>query len=43
VDRQHDEYEQIFARLIDELPLQPDCDRRAFRLSMLGARHWTVF
>ena len=41
--RQRDEYEQIFADLIDELPLQPDCDRHAFRLSMLGAMNWTVF
>src|ERR1700751_4759315 len=41
--RQRDEYEQIFARLIDELPLKPDCDRHAFRLSMLGAMIWTVF
>ena len=41
--RQRDEYEQIFARLIDELPLRPDCDRHAFRLSMLGAMNWTVF
>jgi AcrR family transcriptional regulator len=41
--RQRDEYEQIFARLIDELPLNPDCDRHAFRLSMLGAMNWTVF
>src|ERR1700741_3783565 len=31
--RQRDEYEQIFAGLIAELPLQPDCDRDAFRLS----------
>ena len=41
--RQRDEYERIFARLIDELPLKPDCDRHAFRLSMLGAMNWTVF
>jgi AcrR family transcriptional regulator len=41
--RQRDEYEQIFTRLIDELPLKPDCDRHAFRLSMLGAMNWTVF
>ena len=41
--RQRDEYELIFARLIDELPLKPDCDRHAFRLSMLGAMNWTVF
>ena len=40
--RQRDEYEQIFTRLIDELPLKADCDRHAFRLSMLGAMNWTV-
>ena len=41
--RQRDEYEQIFASLIDELPLRADCDRHAFRLSILGAMNWTVF
>ncbi|WP_338822266.1 hypothetical protein [Bradyrhizobium septentrionale] len=41
--RRRDEYEQIFAGLIDELPLNPNCDRHAFRLSMLGAMNWTVF
>lgn len=41
--RQRDEYERIFTRLIEELPLKPDCDRHAFRLSMLGAMNWTVF
>lgn len=41
--RQRDEYERIFTRLIDELPLKPQCDRHAFRLSMLGAMNWTVF
>jgi len=41
--RQRDEYEQIFASLIDDLPLRPDCDRHAFRLSILGAMNWTVF
>ena len=32
-----------FSRLIDELPLQPDCDSHAFRRSMLGATNLTVF
>src|ERR1700736_3645533 len=41
--RQRDEYEQIFASLIDDLPLRADCDRQAFRLSILGAMNWTVF
>jgi AcrR family transcriptional regulator len=41
--RQRDEYERIFTRLIDELPLKPNCDRHAFRLSMLGAMNWTVY
>src|SRR5260370_5231932 len=40
---QRDEYEQIFASLIDDLPLRSDCDRHAFRLSILGAMNWTVF
>ena len=41
--RQRDQYEQIFASLIDDLPLRADCDRHAFRLSILGAMNWTVF
>jgi AcrR family transcriptional regulator len=41
--RQRDEYEHIFASLIDDLPLRADCDRHAFRLSILGAMNWTVF
>src|SRR5258708_9753475 len=32
--RPRDEYEQIFASLIDDLPLRADCDRHAFRLSI---------
>lgn len=41
--RQRDEYERIFAGLIDDLPLSRGCDRHAFRLSLLGAMNWTVF
>jgi hypothetical protein len=41
--RQRDEYEQIFAGLIDDLPLPADCDRATFRLALLGAMNWTVF
>jgi len=41
--RQRDDYEKIFASLIDDLPLRADCDRHAFRLSILGAMNWTVF
>jgi hypothetical protein len=41
--RQRDEYEQIFTNLINDLPLRADCDRHAFRLSLLGAMNWTVF
>ena len=41
--RQRDEYEQIFAGLIEDLPLRADCDRHAFQLSILGAMNWTVF
>lgn len=41
--RQRDDYEQIFAGLIEALPLPAECDRHAFRLSLLGAMNWTVF
>jgi TetR/AcrR family transcriptional regulator, cholesterol catabolism regulator len=41
--RQRDEYEHIFAGLIDDLPLSKGHDRQAFRLSLLGAMNWTVF
>lgn len=41
--RQRDEYERIFAHLIDNLPLPPKVDRDAFRLALLGAMNWTVF
>jgi TetR/AcrR family transcriptional regulator, cholesterol catabolism regulator len=41
--RQRDEYEQIFASLIADLPLPKEYDQHAFRLSVLGAMNWTVF
>ena len=36
-----DEYEFIFHRLVDELPLAPDAPRRHLRLMLLGAMNWT--
>src|SRR5260370_2304897 len=41
--RQRAEYEQIFAGLIDDLPLSKGCDRQAFRLSLLAASNLTVY
>ena len=36
-----DEYEQAFARAIQDLPLPPRTDRRALRLMLLGALNWS--
>jgi len=36
-----DRYEQIFAHLIDELPLATGTDRRALRLMLIGALNWS--
>ena len=38
-----DEYEQIFVRLIDDLPLSNDINRHYLRLTMIGALSWTLF
>jgi TetR/AcrR family transcriptional regulator, cholesterol catabolism regulator len=38
--RQRDDYERIFQKLIDNLPLPPDLDRRLYRLHFLGALNW---
>src|SRR5271170_8277830 len=38
-----DEYERIFIRLIDDLPLRSDIDRRYLRLTMIGALSWALF
>ena len=38
-----DEYERVFASVIDVLPLRPDVDRRQFRLTLIGALSWTLF
>jgi AcrR family transcriptional regulator len=35
------EYEGRFARLVAELPLPPETERRIFRLMLLGAINWT--
>jgi TetR/AcrR family transcriptional regulator, cholesterol catabolism regulator len=38
-----DEYEAIFIKLIDDLPLRSGMDRRYLRLTMIGALSWTLF
>lgn len=38
----HD-YEQIFVRLIDDLPLRNGVDRRYLRLTVIGALSWSLF
>jgi AcrR family transcriptional regulator len=38
-----DEYEGIFIKLIDDLPLRSGIDRRYLRLTMIGALSWTLF
>lgn len=38
-----DEYENIFAVLIDDLPLHPKVDKRYLRLTLIGALSWSLF
>src|SRR5271168_1354988 len=38
-----DEYEGIFIKLIDDLPLRSGIDRRYLRLTMIGALSWALF
>lgn len=38
-----DEYEQIFAELIDDLPLRTKVDRHYLRLTLIGALSWSLF
>src|SRR6266403_2247308 len=38
-----DEYERIFIRLIDDLPLRSDIDKHYLRLPMIGALSWVLF
>jgi TetR/AcrR family transcriptional regulator, cholesterol catabolism regulator len=38
-----DEYEKIFASLIEELPLRAKVDKRYLRLSLIGALSWSLF
>src|SRR6478736_3727022 len=38
-----DEYERIFVRLIDDLPLRNDIDKHYLRLTMIGALSWALF
>ena len=35
-------YEQIFSKIIDEIPLNHAVDRSTFRLSLLGYLAWTL-
>ncbi|EGI76591.1 TetR/AcrR family transcriptional regulator [Hylemonella gracilis] len=37
-----DGYENLLARLIDQLPLRPGLDRTLLRLQLLGALNWTL-
>src|SRR5882757_8703406 len=37
------EYERIFGRLIDDLPLRSDIDKHYLRLTMIGALSWALF
>jgi AcrR family transcriptional regulator len=38
-----DEYEQIFVKLIDDLPLRSEVNRRYLRLTIIGALSWSLF
>jgi hypothetical protein len=38
-----DEYERIFADLIEDLPLRPKIDKRYLRLTLIGALSWSLF
>ncbi len=38
-----DEYEQIFVKLIDDLPLRSEINRRYLRLTIIGALSWSLF
>ena len=40
--RTRDAYEDIFRRLVDDLPVADDVDRRYLRLTLLGAINWTL-
>lgn len=38
-----DQYEQVFVKLIDDLPLRPGTDRRYLRLAIIGALSWSLY
>ncbi len=38
-----DEYEQVFASVIDGLPLRAGVDRQRFRLTLIGALSWSLY
>ena len=40
--RTRDAYEEIFRRLVDDLPVADDVDRTYLRLTLLGAINWTL-
>ncbi len=39
---QRNDYEKIFRTLIDDLPLDPGCNRKYLRLALVGAMNWTL-
>jgi AcrR family transcriptional regulator len=40
--RQRDSYEQLIAKLVEDLPLPAAVSRRYFRLALLGSLNWTL-
>ncbi len=38
-----DQYERVFAELIDALPLRPGVDRHQLRLMLIGALSWSLY
>ncbi len=39
---ERDDYEDVFRRLIDDLPLPPGASRKYLRLSLIGAMAWSI-
>ena len=39
---ERDDYENVFRRLIDDLPLPPGTSRKYFRLALIGAMAWSI-
>jgi len=38
-----DEYERVFAELVDDLPLREEVDRHQLRLMLIGALSWSLY